>query len=163
MPCIFLALYIYIIDPIHVGFVCLWYWLPKGQTRCVELNWWAGSYNSKGYCPKRGGSFIYPAIPFSQPWLKPTGFHRFTKTPSWSQILNSLLIGLIELNNTDLACIVESCLRVATPDGMTNLGGICCFGLVVLTVQRSTSVMSLFWQVKIKIIWNDNNLNLILA
>ena len=127
MPCIFLAFYIYIIDPIHVGFVCLWYWLPKGQTRCVELNWWAGSYNSKGYCPKRGGSFIYPAIPFSQPWLKPTGFHRFTKTPSWSQILNSLLIGLIELNNTDLACIVESWLRVTNPDGMTNLSGICCF------------------------------------
>ena len=127
MPCIFLAFYIYIIDPIHVGFICLWYWLPKGQTRCVELNWWAGSYNSKGYCPKIGGSFIYPAIPFSQPWLKPTGFHRFTKTPSWSQILNSLLIGLIELNNTDLACIVESWLRVTNPDGMTNLSGICCF------------------------------------
>ena len=38
MPCNFLAFYIYIIDPIHVGFVYLWYWFPKGQTRCVELN-----------------------------------------------------------------------------------------------------------------------------
>ena len=69
------------------------HWLPEGQTRCVEFNWWAGNYSSKGYCSKRGGAFIYPAIPF-QSWLTPTGFHGFTKIPSWSQMLNTLMLAL---------------------------------------------------------------------
>ena len=109
----------------------LWYWLPEGETRCVEFNSWAGSYNNKGYCPKRGGSFIYPVIPFSQSWLKPTGFHGFTKTPPWSQILNSLMLALwIDWTEQYRPCV--HCWILTEGDNprwqMTNLSGICCFG-----------------------------------
>ena len=83
-----------------------------------------------------------PAIPFCQSWLKPTGFHRFMKTQSHGSQMKLANVGSLDwLNSTIQAlCVnnVKSWLRVITPDGMTNLSGICfgvCFVWYCLVIR----------------------------
>ena len=94
-PHVFLAFYMYTIDPIHVDFVYLRYCIGclRARPDVWNLIGELGITVARDIVLREEEPSSTLQYPF-QSWLTPTGFHGFTKIPSWSQMLNTLMLAL---------------------------------------------------------------------